>query len=111
MGESFPSNPHPVANCRQFSLSPYVPSAFLTAAPSLTLGPVSPSVSLWLSPLKGVTGTSATLHLTQQSVLIFTDRSYWDFFCPVQEPWAGNPGVDLGPYRPQGGLLQLRYPS
>lgn len=89
---------------RQISSSPYVPGTMQVAVPALESEQVNLSESSTAvhRPFKMSTWNSSSPLSQPQSPLIFTAGSYGELLFPAQEPWGGEPCVELGLLVPQG---------
>ena len=95
LAENCPSGSIPDA--KQSSSSSYVSGAFPATTQALQLRGRESK----LSPPS---------HQTQSSIC-FYNQMLWGLAFLVLEPWAGGPGVGLGPLTLHKGPLQPRYPS
>lgn len=107
---NYPSSP--LLEVRQFNSSLYVPGAFELLSLVLSLGWVFMNKWLYMEPLKGYLGLQqAAPHLTgTEFMLILIASCCGDSLSQHCFSKAGKPCVSLGPFAPQWGPPQLRYP-
>ena len=79
-----------------------------THSKSLLLPWVPEHVRFCVGPLRVESLIShSPLALLKASPAGHQSQTLWGFVFPVQDPWAGDPNVGLGPLTPWGEFLQL----
>ena len=95
------------------SVPPHMYLAYFGCSPSAAGQSISLSASKSvLGPFKRNTWGSSSPPSHSATILAgFYSQKLWRLLFLALEPWAGEPGVELGNLAPQGGHPQPRYPS